>query len=191
MRLKCVAVLSAVCLLGIAGNAAAAPHILLSIEGIPGGFTAGPYANWIECAGFQHNVPGLPKPLALMSGTAPRQPAGSFTYDLGGKPFSLGRKWAGAFIVKEVDKSTPMLEAVCRTGRLLPSMKMELCDMQGGVPVRRVSLNFEEIKLCGYVVMAPGSGDRAAMGVKIPMDRPVEVLCFAPARVAWEWPESD
>ena len=115
---------------------------------------------------------------------------------------------------KEYDKSSPKLcEAVC-SGKVFPKveihntatyaenratfLKYELKNVLvtshnvgasgagDAVPTETMSLNFEEIKLCGYVVMAPGFGDRAALGTTVPLDQAVEILYLAPTSVKWE-----
>lgn len=174
-------------LVGILTAAYAREHILLSLPGIKGEFSAGEYTNWIEVVAFEHNIPGLPKPLALLSGAQPGQPTGAFTYPAASRPFEMGSNWTGVALAKSIDKSTSQLDYAVKQGRTsFPSMKLDLCSIEPGEEGRLlISLNFEEIKIVHREIMAPGSGDRSGMLKDLDPNKSIEIIYLQPTKVTW------
>jgi hypothetical protein len=177
-------IVAVVCLLGLT-VAASAEHILLSLPGVPGEFSQGQYLNFMQCAGLQHNIPGLPAPLALMSGELPELETGAFSYELGEQLLMPGPDWPGVVISKVIDKASAKLFDAAKRGTTFPRMKLALMGIPG--EARSLSLNFEEIKLCHYAVMAPGFGDRSAMLPGLDPNKAVEIIYLQPTKVSWSW----
>lgn len=167
------------------GVAQAREHILLSLPGIPGEFSQGQYLNCIECVGLQHSIPGLPTPLALMSGELPELETGVFAYEFGEQLPLPGLDWPGVVVSKTIDKASAKLFDAVKRGAVFPRMKLALMGVPG--EARSLSLNFEEIKICYYVVMAPGFGDRSVMLSGTDPSKAVEMLYLQPTKVTWSW----
>ena len=187
MMKKKIGLAVAFLLVGILTSASAREHILLSLPGIKGEFYAGEYIHWIEIVAFEHNIPGLPKPLALLSGAQPGQPTGAFTYPAASRPFEMGSNWTGVALAKWIDKATPQLAYEVKQGRTgFPSMKLNLCSLESGGDVRLlISLNFEEIKIVHREIMEPGSGDRSGMLKDLDPNKSIEIIYLQPTKVTW------
>jgi len=185
MRKAGVGVIVAVLCLTSLTAAQAREHVLLSLPGIPGEFSQGQYLNCIECVGLQHNISGLPTPLALMSGELPELATGALNYEVGEQLLMPGLEWPGVVVSKVIDKASAKLFDAAKRGATFPRMKLALMGIPG--EARCLSLNFEEIKLCHYTVMAPGFGDRSAMLPGLDPNKAVEIIYLQPTKVTWSW----
>ncbi len=169
-------VVIAVVSLTLASTAGAREHVLLAMPGAPGSFTQAPYQNWIAGVNLQYNIEGLPEPLQLLNGERPELNEGSFTYPEG----------VTVLYSKTIDKSSAKLFDLCRGGRLIMEMKMVFWSVVDGQTRARLSLNFEEIKLCSYQLFAPGFGDRGALLTPLEDNQHMELLLMMPKHVRWK-----
>lgn len=89
-----------------------AHDVFLKIDGIEGSATEGDKRGYIRLVTFSH---GIEQP---MSGSA--SGAGSE---------SAGRATHGDFVVlKDIDRATPQLALYCCQGRVIPGVRVEICD---------------------------------------------------------------
>ncbi|MBD3292811.1 MAG: hypothetical protein GF393_07780 [Armatimonadia bacterium] len=142
--------------------------LLMWIEGITG--PEDQAASWIECAGFQHNIPGLARPILLLSRMDDNA---DFAYQAPGVPQDRG---ADLMLIKELDKSSVALLTACRDGTRMPKMKLAFVH-QDADEFRTNGMLFEDAILTTYMRRAPGFGDRGNVS-PIGEGKATEILGF-------------
>jgi len=169
----CILVLAA--LLLAAGASSAELHILLSVPGVEGTSEVKGYTDWLECASFEHNVPGLLRPMQLCS-PGPTFQDGSF---------QCPENYKGFMITRSPDKASPGLLLFCQQGRPFRPMKLALLSVGDGDAQLIINFELQDAVIAGYTVMAPGFGDRAGLINRIPDDQPILLLKIMPKSLDW------
>lgn len=143
--------------------------LLMWIEGVTG--PEDQAASWIECAGFQHNIPGLARPTLLLSRM---DQYSDFSYQTSGAPQDRG---ADLMIIKELDKSSVRLNSACQNGTRMPRMKLAFVTVDGD-EMKTNGMLFEDAIICTtYMVRAPGFGERGNIA-PVAEGKAVEILGF-------------
>jgi len=142
--------------------------LLMWIEGITG--PEDQAASWIECAGFQHNIPGLARPILLLSRMDQYQ---DFSYQSSGAPQDRG---SDLMLTKELDKSSVALLTACRNGTRMPKMKLAFVH-QDADELKTNGMLFEDAILTTYMRRAPGFGDRGNVSA-VGQGKAIEILGF-------------
>jgi len=136
----------------------------LKIEGIPGESTDKKHAGWVSVLSYSH---GLSQPASSASGTGGRT---SQRVDIQG--FS---------IVKELDKSTPLLALHCCNGKHIPKVQLELCEAtENGHTYMRYTL--EDAIVSG---VRPGGSAQGGDS------KPLEEVTFNFGKINWEYTPID
>ena len=138
--------------------------LLMWIEGISG--PEGQAENWIEANNALHHIPDLPPLLQLMN-NFPTE----LSIDYRPSP-DAEMHIDDIVLTKEVDKSTPKLLHLCRSGAVIPRMRLALVSPTSK---QAIGMNFEEIKVTYMAVHAPGFGDRAGV-TPIALNEPIEEI---------------
>lgn len=143
--------------------------LLMWIDGITG--PEDQAASWVECAGIQHNIPGLARPTLLLTSM---DQYSDFSYQTSGAPQDRG---ADLMLIKELDKSSVALLSACRNGTRVPKMKLAFVNRNAD-ELKTSGMLFEDaIIVTTYMVKAPGFGDRGNVA-PIAEGKPVEILGF-------------
>ncbi len=161
--------------------ASAGLHVLLSVPGVEGNVEYSGFENWIACGGFQHNVPGMPKPLQLMSGNLPE--AEGITYEPPTET-ALWRSGKSFVVSKVIDKASPQLFLFCQEGRRFPSIKLALMSVVGDKAEIVFGYELKDVLVTSYEVRAPGFGDRSGFRPSDP-DAPMELLGLSPRSITY------
>lgn len=142
--------------------------LLMWIEGITG--PEDQAASWIECAGFEHNIPGLARPTLLLNRIDQYK---DFSYQTTGAPVDRG---ADLMCVKTLDKATVLLISACQNGARIPSMKLAFVTVDGD-EMKTNGMLFEDAILTTHMTRAPGFGERGNIA-PVAKDKAVEILGF-------------
>jgi type VI protein secretion system component Hcp len=164
----CVAVVALLALCCAPLVAADEMKLLMWIDGITG--PEDQAASWIECAGFEHNIPGLARPILLLSRM---DEYADFSYQASSDPQNRG---ADLMLTKEVDKSSLALLTACRNGTRMPKMKLAFINTNAG-ELKTNGMLFEDAILTTYMTRAPGFGDRGNIS-PLAEGKAVEILGF-------------
>lgn len=168
-------VVAVVALLTCAAMASAEMFLLLSVAGVEGTSRVPGYENWIECAGLQHNIPGLPKPLQLLR-PCPQLLEGSF---------EVPHDFEGFDLMKVIDKASPKLFLMCQEGRRLGPVKLALMSIVDEKPVIHVTFDLQDPVISSLILRAPGFGDRADLLLPIEKQQPMLLLKLMPIKIHW------
>ena len=153
MRPLLTVVVVVVFALTFAGTLAADRFAVFQLGDIKGELNAGAMKEWMGCAAFEHNVPGLASPAQLMVGNMPGDPDGEY------RP---NANYQGFQVTKEVDRATAKLMRACARAQRFPEMKLALCSRAGGETTREALFTLTDVRITSMTLMAPGHGDRPA-----------------------------
>jgi len=135
----------------------------MKIEGIPGDSTDDAHPGWIEILSYSHGV----------------------SQAIGGSRSGGGAATAGRVdhqdltIVKELDKSTPLLHLHCCNGKHIPSIEIELCRSGEDKNL------FMKYKLSDVVISSVTPSGMAGTSM------PSESLSMNYGKVEWEYTATD
>ncbi len=134
----------------------------LQIEGIEGECTDADHDTWIEILSYSHNV--------SQPGTGSGSSGGALSAERADhSPFS---------IVKALDKTSPNLAHACSSGKMIPTINIEICRTIEGKQVKYMEYKFENCMIGSF---SPGGSAQGAESL------PLEEVTWAYQKITWNY----